>query len=144
MHKTARRVRFSINPFLPKDSNGHNSFASKPSGEGLSIFFELLIEVAGEVEPTTGFVVNVVDIDENVRRFVVPIFAKRIRENFRQRRHISFLEIDELLREAWGQLTDKFGSAKLSKLSINLNPFSCTVLQSGKPIKPIAHITESR
>ncbi len=123
MHKTARRVRFSINPFLPKDSNGHNSFASKPSGEGLSIFFELLIEVAGEVEPTTGFVVNVVDIDENVRRFVVPIFAKRIRENFRQRRHISFLEIDELLREAWGQLTDKFGSAKLSKLSINLNPF---------------------
>jgi len=123
MHKTARRVRFSINPFLPGDSDGYNSFASRPSGEGLSIFFELLAEVAGEVEPTTGFVVNVIDIDRSVREFVVPIFARRIREDFRQRRHIDFFEIAELLRAAWGQLTDKFGSAKLSKLSINLNPF---------------------
>ncbi len=123
MHKTARQVRFSINPFLPADSDGYNSFASRPSGEGLSIFFELLVEVAGEVEPTTGFVVNVDDIDESVRRFAVPIFARRIREDFRQGRHIGFFEIAALLGTAWGQLADRFGSAKLSKLSLNLNPF---------------------
>src|SRR3972149_5608763 len=130
MHKTARCVRFSINPFLPKDSNGHNSFASKPSGEGLSIFFELLVEVAGKVEPATGFVVNVIDIDRNVRKFVVPIFARRIREDFQQGRHIDFFGIAEILRATWGQLADKFGSpqdalrqAKLSKLSLKLNPF---------------------
>jgi hypothetical protein len=75
MHKLARCVRFSINPFLPEGSNGFNSFVSKPAGEGLSIFFELSVEVVGEVEPATGFVVNVADIDMNVREFVVPVFA---------------------------------------------------------------------
>jgi len=123
MHKIARQVRFSINPFLPEDSDGYNSFASRPSGEGLSVFFELFVEVAGEVKPATGFVVNVDDIDESVRRFAVPIFARRIREDFRRGRHIGFFEIAALLGTAWGQLADRFGSAKLSKLSLNLNPF---------------------
>ena len=123
MHKAGRQVRFSINPFLAKDSDGFNSFASKPAGEGLSIFFELSVEVAGEVEPSTGFVVNVIDIDKKVREFVVPIFAERIRENYRRGKHIGLLEIAELLRSSWGQLADKFGAAKISQLSLKLNPF---------------------
>jgi len=130
MHKAARQVRFSINPFLPRDSLGFNSFASRPAGEGLSIFFELCVEVAGEVEPATGFVVNVIDIDKNVGEYVVPIFAERIREDFRQGRHIGFFEIAELLRSAWGQLADRFGSARLSKLSLKLNPFRQVMIDS--------------
>ena len=123
MHKLSRQVRFSINPFLPKDSPGFNSFASEPPGEGLSIFFELCVEVAGEVEPATGFVVNVVDIDRDVRGFVVPVFAKKIREDFRRGRHIPLFGTAELLKLAWGQLADKFAQARLSKLSLKLNPF---------------------
>ena len=123
MHKTGRQVRFSINPFLPKDSLGFNSFASKPAGEGLSIFFEMSVEVAGEVEPATGFVVNVTDIDKNVREFAVPIFAERIRENYRQGKHIGLFDITDLLRSAWEQLADKFGAARISQLSLKLNPF---------------------
>jgi len=69
MHKLARQVRFSINPFLPEESTGFNSYASKPAGEGLSIFFELCVELIGKVEGATGFVVNVLDIDEKVREF---------------------------------------------------------------------------
>ncbi len=123
MHKAGRQVRFSINPFLAKDEVGFNSFASQPAGEGLSIFFELSVEVAGEVEPATGFVVNVLDIDKNVREFVVPIFAERIRENYRQGKHVGLFEIAELLKSSWGQLADKFGAAKISQLSLSLNPF---------------------
>ena len=123
MHKLARQVRFSINPFLAVDVEGSNSYASKPAGEGLSIFFELCVELAGEVEPATGFVVNVVDIDKNVQKFVVPIFAERVRKDFRQGKHIGFFEITELLKSAWGQLADKFGAARLSELSLKLNPF---------------------
>lgn len=123
MHKLARQVRFSINPFLPQDSDGFNSFASKPTGEGLSIFFELCVNLAGEVEPATGFVANVIDIDNNVRKYAVPIFAKRIREDFQQGEHIGFPEVAELLRSSWGQLADKFGAAKLGELSLKLNPF---------------------
>jgi len=123
MHKLARQVRFSINPFLPEDSGGFNSYASKPAGEGLSIFFELSVQLAGEVEPTTGFVVNVIDIDKNVRKYVVPIFAERIKKDFRQGKHIGFWGIAELLKSAWRQLADKFGAAKLNELSLALNPF---------------------
>jgi hypothetical protein len=75
MHKLARQVRFSINPFLPEEIEGFNSYASKPTGEGLSIFLELSVEVEGKVAPATGFVVNVTDIDKSARELVVPIFG---------------------------------------------------------------------
>ena len=130
MHKTGRNVRFSINPFLPSDSEGFNSFVSKPAGEGLSVFFELSVELSGNVEADTGFVVNVIDIDKNVREYAVPIFAKCMREDYQQSKHIGLLEIAELLRLAWENLTDKFGTAKLSKLSIKLNPFRKVEIES--------------
>lgn len=123
MHNLSRLVRFSINPFLPEDSSGFNSFASKPAGEGLAIFFELCVKLAGEVEPSTGFVVNVSDIDNRVREHVVPVFARQIREDFRQGRHTGVSELTEVLRAAWGQLADKFGTASLRGLSLSLNPF---------------------
>ena len=126
----ARRVRFSINPFLSEEIQGANSFASKPAGEGLAIFLELSVELAGNVEPTTGFVVNVTDIDRNVRQFVVPIFAERIKADFQQAKHIGLYAIAELLRSAWGQLADKFGPARLSKLSWKLNPFREVTMDS--------------
>jgi len=123
MRILSRLVRFSINPFLPEDSNGFNAFASKPAGEGLSIFFELCVKLAGEVEPSTGFVINVNDVDKKVQKYVVPIFAQQIREDFRQGRHIGFFEITKLLKSAREQLADKFGTARLRELSLALNPF---------------------
>jgi len=130
MHRLARQVRFSINPFLPEESGGFNSYASKPAGEGLSVFFELCVELVGEVEPATGFVVNVLDIDRNVREYVVPVFAGRIRGDFGRRKHIGLFGIAELLKSAWGQLSDSFGTARLSKLSLALNPFRKVAIDS--------------
>jgi 6-pyruvoyltetrahydropterin/6-carboxytetrahydropterin synthase len=123
MHNLARQVRFSINPFLVEEGVGFNSYASKPPGEGLSIFFELCVELIGEVNTATGFVVNVLDIDKQVREFVVPIFAKRIREEFGRGKHIALSGTAKLLKSAWGQLANKFRTARLSKLSLALNPF---------------------
>jgi 6-pyruvoyltetrahydropterin/6-carboxytetrahydropterin synthase len=123
MHKLSRCVRFTINPFLPKDNVGFNSYTSKPSGEGLGIFFELAVELQGEVDADTGFVVNVLDIDKNVREFVVPIFAKRVRKRFRKGEHIGLPEIAELLGLARKRLSDKFNKAAVGKLSFSLNPF---------------------
>ena len=123
MHKLLRQVRFSINPFLSEDSRGYNSFASRPAGEGLSIFLELSVEVTGPVDPTTGFVINVSNIDANVREFAVPIFAGRIKQRFQQAKHVGLSEIVELLRSAQERLADKFGTAQLSELSLKLNPF---------------------
>jgi len=123
MRKLIRQVRFSINPFLPKDKDGFNSYTSEPAGEGLSLFFELSVELTGKVEPNTGFVVNVIDVDRQVREHVVPIFASRVREYWRQGRHITFSDVAEILNSTWKQLADKFGTSRLSELSLALNPF---------------------
>jgi 6-pyruvoyltetrahydropterin/6-carboxytetrahydropterin synthase len=130
MYKLGRAVRFSVSPFLPEDTDGFNSFASKPAGEGLSIFFELLVEVIGEVEPATGFVVDVTDIDSNVRKFAVPVFAGRIRTDFHRCKHIGFFDIAEILKSSCQRLSDKFGKARLGKLSLKLNPFRKIAIDS--------------
>lgn len=130
MHKLARRVRFSINPFLSQNNIGYNSFSSKPAGEGLSIFLELSVELAGAVEPSTGFVVNVSDIDRHVRESVVPIFAERIRADFHKAKHIGLSAVAELLRSAWSRLADKFGEVQLNMLSLKLNPFREVAMHS--------------
>jgi 6-pyruvoyltetrahydropterin/6-carboxytetrahydropterin synthase len=130
MHKLVRQVRFSINPFLPDDNRGYNSFASKPAGEGLAIFLELSVEVAGPVGSATGFVINVSKIDNNVREFAVPIFAERIKQNFQKAKPVGFSEISELLGLAWARIADKFGTAQLRELSIKLNPFRAIAVNS--------------
>jgi 6-pyruvoyltetrahydropterin/6-carboxytetrahydropterin synthase len=131
MHKLIRAVRFSVNPFLPVGTTGFNSYASKPCGEGLSFYLNLWVEVIGGLDPDTGFVVNVNRIDRSVRRFVVSIFDEHIKKRFDKCKHVSLLEICEILRRAWCVLGDKFGSAKLSKLRLELNPFRTVAIESG-------------
>jgi len=123
VHKLTRQVRFSINPFLDEDAKGANSYASKPAGEGLAIFLELSVGLTGKLDRTTGFVINVIDIDRIVRENVVPVFAERIRADFRQAKHIGPCELTDLLRSAREKLADKFDTAVLSELCLNLNPF---------------------
>jgi 6-pyruvoyltetrahydropterin/6-carboxytetrahydropterin synthase len=130
MHELARLVRFSINPFLPEQGSGSNSFASEPAGEGLSLFFELSVELTGAIEPATGFVVNVIDIDRNVRKYVVPMFVERITQDFGRARHIGLSVIADLLAAARSRLADKFGAARLNTLTLRLNPFRTIAVDS--------------
>lgn len=88
MHKLARQVRFSINPF-GMDCAGFNSFASNPPGEGLAIFFSLWVEISGDIDPETGFVLNIIEIDKSVRKHAVPLFGKYIRRQFADKQNIS-------------------------------------------------------
>lgn len=123
MQKLARDVRFSINPFQDSDVVGFNSFASMPAGDGLALFFELTVAIVGDVDEQTGFVVNVVEIDREVRKHVVGIFSKAIREKFRAGEHIDYAHINRLLIKSRDALADKFGKAMLSDLTLKLNPF---------------------
>jgi 6-pyruvoyltetrahydropterin/6-carboxytetrahydropterin synthase len=123
MHKLNRCVRFSINPFLPADEPGYNSFASRPSGEGLVVFLELGVELTGEVNPATGLIVNVSHIDEVVRQRAVPVFAEGVKTSYKARHHIDYNDLTRFLKIAWRHLEEQFGSVKLSGLSLKLNPF---------------------
>jgi 6-pyruvoyltetrahydropterin/6-carboxytetrahydropterin synthase len=122
MHRLSRQIRFSINPFLKEDSLGSNSYCSKPAGDGLSIFFELTVELSGSVDKATGFVVNVVDIDRIVRASAVPAIAEKIRFWFGRGRYVGFRQIYELLSLCRDKLSGRFGGKKLSGLYLSLNP----------------------
>ena len=98
MHKLVRQVRFSVNPFLPEDKSGFNSFSSNPPGEGLAIYFGLWVELTGDIRQRTGFVVNVVNIDKCVRQNVIFVFAEKTRRDFRKQKHIDFSKLTELLK----------------------------------------------
>jgi 6-pyruvoyltetrahydropterin/6-carboxytetrahydropterin synthase len=123
VHKLTRQVRFSINPFLQADVEGANPYASRPAGQGLSIFFELSIGLMGDLDRSTGFVMNVLDIDETVRSLVVPLFAERIKTDFKCARHIGLYELADVLKSARQILAGKFCGAVLNELTLRLNPF---------------------
>jgi 6-pyruvoyltetrahydropterin/6-carboxytetrahydropterin synthase len=123
MHRLARQVRFSINPFGPVETAGHNSFASNPPGEGLAIYFSLWVEIAGEIEADTGFVVNVIEIDKAVRKYAAGLIGEYVRKQFAAQAAISFADAARLLRETWLTIKDKFGKGEITALRLDLNPF---------------------
>ncbi|NLH17766.1 MAG: hypothetical protein GX455_14405 [Phycisphaerae bacterium] len=135
MYRLARQVRFSITPFFDPASEGVNSYASRPSGEGLCLFFGLWVELAGPLNPDTGFVINVVEIDRAVRESVVPLFCEEIRRRFGQKVFMGLAEVCELLARSWRALRGRFGEAEVSKISLDLNPYrKLTILSEDCPM----------
>jgi 6-pyruvoyltetrahydropterin/6-carboxytetrahydropterin synthase len=132
MVRLAREVRFSINPFLETDPPGANAYTSKPLGQGLALFLELTVEIAGPVDPDTGFVVNVVDIDRAVRQYAVPIFAAVIRARYRQGRHVGLGALARMLAQVGAHLADKFGSARVNRLILKLNPYRKITMETNE------------
>ena len=128
-----RQIRFSVNPFLPQDTPGHNAYCSKPAGEGVALFLQLDVEIVGPVDPQTGFVMNVVEVDRAARQFAVPVFAEKIRESYRQGRSVGFTETVRLLALAWGHLAEKFTPARLNQLALSLNPFRKITMDTATP-----------
>ncbi len=132
MHTLSRQIRFSLNPFSSVQTQGYNSYTSKPSGNGLSIYFSLWVNLAGELNRDTGFVVNVSRIDQAVRRDVVPLFENLISETFKNRQTPTLISLAELLKQSWGILRNSFQSKTVTQLSLEINPFRRITIQSNE------------
>lgn len=123
MHRLVRKVRFSVNPFGEEAGGGSNSYGGKPSCEGLSLFFELSVSLAGQADKDTGFVVNVVDIDNIVRKHAVPVFVQSVQQAFKDARQLTISETAGLLACLRDILKNKFDGAILIELGLQLNPY---------------------
>ncbi|MCD4830695.1 MAG: 6-carboxytetrahydropterin synthase [Anaerohalosphaeraceae bacterium] len=122
MHQLSRLVRFAINPFLDGMAVGANSYCAKPVGEGLAICMGLWVELTGSINPDTGFVVNVVDIDKIVRNTAVSMFDEYIKEKYRKDCHISCENLAVLLQEVSAKLSEEFAPLKLEQVWLELAP----------------------
>lgn len=80
-----RTVRFCIGqPVAESDESAgprHNTFAAWPSMTGLGRYYEIDVQCAGSADPTTGYFLNIREIDEAVRRGAIPIIRDAIADN---------------------------------------------------------------
>lgn len=73
-----RTVRFSVNSGSAAASPGapaHNSFAAHPPMAGMGRHYELDIRCRGDVDPRTGYFINIKDIDRAARATAIPAIA---------------------------------------------------------------------
>ncbi len=68
-----RTVRFS--PGRDPNAPAVNSYAGHPAIEGLGRHYELDVRCRGEADPTTGYFVDIREIDQAVRERVIPVIA---------------------------------------------------------------------
>lgn len=132
MVRLGRQIRFSINPFLAGTGAGANAYASKPAGEGLAVFLELGIELLGPIDPDTGFVINVVEIDRIAEGVLAPIFAEGISACWRRGEHIDLARVARMLEAVGARLSDNIQTGKVDKLLLRLNPFRTVTMDTNE------------
>lgn len=124
MHILSRQIRFSIDPFSDEQELGYNSYASKPCGQGCGVYLALWVDLAGELDPDTGFVINVSQIDQVVRQNVVPLFSDTIQTAYRDRQIPTPISLVLLLKQSWKTLREAFGPRSITQLRLDMNPYT--------------------
>jgi 6-pyruvoyltetrahydropterin/6-carboxytetrahydropterin synthase len=88
MPELCRSVRFCLSRVNPGEVfaaaaapkfSVHNGFAGWPSMADLGSFYELEVRCRGDVSPSTGYLINIKEIDEAVRKHALPIFDQAYR-----------------------------------------------------------------
>ena len=76
MFRLTREVRFAINDGDDDDEQftrpPSNSYGGYPSLIGYGRFYTLAVTLAGELDPATGYLRNIKEIDDAVRRRIIP------------------------------------------------------------------------
>jgi 6-pyruvoyltetrahydropterin/6-carboxytetrahydropterin synthase len=123
MHVLARQIRFAIDPLGNSEFTGANSYAGKPATQGFGLYGALWVHLKSKLSRDTGFVVNVSEIDAEVRRHVLPLLGRRIREICAKREIPGLPDIYDWLEQSRNLLAGRFGKKSLCRLELELNPF---------------------
>lgn len=74
-----RTARFAINPGDAAIAEDANGYGGRPAMRGWGRHIELMIACAGEPDLATGYLINIKDIDDAIRRIVIPVITDSIR-----------------------------------------------------------------
>jgi 6-pyruvoyltetrahydropterin/6-carboxytetrahydropterin synthase len=114
-----RTVRFSVND-APEPGDqppaANNTFAAYPTMSGLGRHYELDIRCRGEIDPATGYFLNIKEIDRAVRSTMIPAIADAAR-NF-----TVAPDPASTLRDALPALDSQLGGA-LASVRWRLSPY---------------------
>lgn len=81
MVELSRVVRFCVSPAdsASLGEMGTNTFAAWPAMVGIGAFYELEVVCRGEVDPITGLLLNIREIDRAVRAKAVPVIGEAMK-----------------------------------------------------------------
>jgi 6-pyruvoyltetrahydropterin/6-carboxytetrahydropterin synthase len=121
MIRLTREVRFSVD----RDWAGRveftrpvtNSWGGWPSAVGIVPYLRLRATVAGEPDPTSGYLCNIAILDDLLRRHAIPFAAESLRE------HGWRMSAEHLLGHIWERLVPELpASAPLVELELCVTP----------------------
>lgn len=128
-----REVRFSVNPFLPETPRGSNTWSASPAGTGLCLYLAIDVCLAGTVDPQTGFIINIIEVDRMVRETAVPRVEEALRTHWNRREHVSYRPLTGILTETASRLVKTFASHSIIELALHLNPARTMTLKMENP-----------
>ena len=131
MFHLTREVRFAVN----LQDDGHladspsNSFGGFPSLIGAGQQFALQVTLSGDLHPRTNYLLNIKEIDQAVRKTIVPLVSQRWRGGRFGAGGAVLNEIFEQLRRTWPE-------ARLQSLRLCLTPtLSLEIRDSEHPMQ---------
>lgn len=130
MYRLTREVRFAVAadgaPLPPAEFS--NGYAGHPPLAGLGHWFALAVTVEGQPEPSSCYLLNIKDVDRQVRQRAVPLLERAVRDR-------SFGGGGSVLRVLFSELRSAWPGIDLRRLRLCLSPFlALSVLDSEHPM----------
>lgn len=116
MFRLTREIRFAAveDSDQPFDGTPSNSYGGFPTLRGFASWMALQVTVAGDLEKSSGYLVNIKQIDAAARKLAMPIVARAVSTKTAPERTIA--EVFDRLKESWPGLA-------LEQVTLHLSPF---------------------
>ncbi len=116
MFRLTRDVRFAVNEGEAHSASAVNGFGGIPPLRGLGHFFRLEVTLGGSLQPETGYLRNIKEIDSAIRRRIVPL----VRETIQSSR---FQGGANIVLRSFDLLKDEFSPCALEQIRFWLSPY---------------------
>ena len=122
-----REVRFAVNADRAKgeDDRPTNSYGGYPSLRGFGHWLPLEVTVAGPLEASSSYLINIKQIDLVVRQQVVSFVCDAVRGDLS-------LTPEQCLPEIHRRLASQFPSLRVVAVAIKLSPFLCVSIRESE------------
>lgn len=118
MHRLTREVRFAVDPegTTAPPSRIHNGYAGWPPLRPGWHYLALAVTLEGELDPASGYLLNIKQIDQKVREKAIPLVSGRFGSG--------------IVRQLFDALRDAWPGRALRELRLALSPFLSLSMQA--------------
>lgn len=134
MFRLTRAVRFAVNATdEPANDRPSNSYGGYPSLRGFGPWLSLSVTVAGPLQESSSYLINIKEIDAEVRRRAIPVISRAVRGTEPRTPAQCVLLVLQELRSLWPRLS-------VEAVILELSRFLCVGVQSSEA--PMVRLSE--